>query len=73
MVGRYPYFYAHKNLKMDEVFFLVEEALEGGYNAKTIGESIYTQGDSLDELKDNIRNAVQCHFDDEFLPKISIT
>jgi len=58
---------------MDEVFFLVEEALESGYNAKTIGESIYTQGDSLDKLKDNIRNAVQCHFDDEFLPKISIT
>ena len=50
--------------------FLVEEDLEGGYNAKAIGESIYTEGDSIDELKANIRNAVQCHFDEDKAPKI---
>jgi predicted RNase H-like HicB family nuclease len=55
---------------MNEIFFLVEEALEGGYNARAIGESIFTQGDTLDELKSNIREAVQCHFDDSHLPKI---
>ncbi|SEO11757.1 2-oxoisovalerate dehydrogenase [Mucilaginibacter sp. AW1-7] len=55
---------------MNEVFFLVEEAIEGGYNARAIGESIYTQGDTMDELKGNIREAVQCHFDDDNLPKI---
>ena len=55
---------------MNEIFFLVEEALEGGYNARAIGEAIFTQGDSLEELKTNIRDAVQCHFDDEHLPKI---
>lgn len=54
---------------MNEIFFLVEEAIEGGYNARAIGESIYTQGDTLDELKNNIREAVQCHFD-ENVPKI---
>nr|WP_294948821.1 2-oxoisovalerate dehydrogenase [uncultured Mucilaginibacter sp.] len=55
---------------MNEIFFLVEEALEGGYTAKAIGESIFTEGDTMDELKANIREAVQCHFDDENIPKI---
>lgn len=55
---------------MNEIFFLIEEALEGGYTAKAIGESVFTQGDTMEELKDNIRDAVQCHFDEENLPKI---
>lgn len=55
---------------MNEVFFLVEEALEGGYTAKAIGESIFTEGETMDELKTNIREAVHCHFDDESLPKM---
>jgi len=55
---------------MNEIFFLIEEAVEGGYNARAIGESIYTQGDTMDDLKANIRDAVQCHFDEENIPKI---
>jgi predicted RNase H-like HicB family nuclease len=55
---------------MNEVFFLIEEALEGGYTAKAIGESIFTEGETMDELKANIREAVHCHFDDDKLPKI---
>jgi len=53
---------------MNEVFFLVEEALEGGYIAKAIGESIFTEAETMDELKINIREAVHCHFDDDKLP-----
>lgn len=55
---------------MNEIFFLVEEALEGGYTAKSIGESIFTEAENMDELKVNIREAVHCHFDDDKLPKI---
>lgn len=55
---------------MNEIFFLVEEAIEGGYNAKAIGESIFTQGDDMNQLKANIRDAVQCHFDEGNIPKI---
>ncbi len=58
------------NLNMNEIFFLVEEAIEGGYNARAMGESIFTQADTLDELKVNIREAVQCHFDEDNIPKI---
>ena len=55
---------------MNEVSFLVEEALEGGYIAKAIGESIFTEAETMDKLKINIREAVHCHFDDDKLPKI---
>ncbi|MEO3404065.1 2-oxoisovalerate dehydrogenase [Mucilaginibacter sp. CAU 1740] len=55
---------------MNEIFFLVEDAIEGGYNARAMGESIFTQGDTLDELKTNIRDAVHCHFDEDKLPKM---
>jgi predicted RNase H-like HicB family nuclease len=58
------------NLDMNEIFFLIEEAVEGGYNARAIGESIFTEGDSLEELRANIKDAVQCHFDEGQAPKI---
>jgi hypothetical protein len=44
--------------------FLVEGTLEGGYIARAIGASIFTEAETLDELNDNIRDAVQCHFDE---------
>ena len=48
---------------MFEIIFLVDEAEEGGYTARAVGHSIFTQGDSLEELKRNIQEAVECHFD----------
>lgn len=50
-------------MKANEIIFLVEESLEGGYEAKAIGESIFTEAESIDELKSNIKEAVHCHFD----------
>lgn len=44
--------------------------MEGGYTAKAIGESIFTEGDTMDQLKANIREAVQCHFEEGAVPKI---
>jgi predicted RNase H-like HicB family nuclease len=55
---------------MNEIIFLVEEALEGGYTAKAIGESIFTEADTMDEIKVNIKEAVECHFDEGKKPKL---
>lgn len=55
---------------MNEIFFLVENAPEGGYTAKALGESIFTEADSLEELHVNVRDAVKCHFDDDKVPKM---
>lgn len=55
---------------MNEIIFLVEEALEGGYTAKALGESIFTEGDTMEEIKNNIKEAVECHFDEGKKPKL---
>jgi predicted RNase H-like HicB family nuclease len=56
---------------MNELIFLVEEDPEGGYNAKALGENIFTQGDTIKELKEMIKDAVECHFDSpEQMPKM---
>ena len=48
--------------------FLINEAIEGGYNARSQHESIFTQADTIEELNINIADAISCHFDDEILP-----
>jgi hypothetical protein len=53
-----------------ELIFMVEEAPEGGYTARGLGESIFTEADSLDELKKNVKDAVLCHFDEGQAPAI---
>lgn len=55
---------------MNEVIFLVEEAVEGGYTARALGEAIFTAADDLPSLYDEVRDAVRCHFDDLQRPKI---
>lgn len=55
---------------MNEIFFLVEEAPEGGFTAKGLGESIFTEADCLEELHANVRDAVRCHFDEGTAPKM---
>ena len=48
---------------MREIVFLVQRAPEGGYTARALGESIFTQADSLEELHENVRDAARCHYD----------
>lgn len=58
-------------MEAKEIIFLVEDDLEGGFSAKALGHSIYTQGDTKEELKKNIMDAIDCHFDSmEERPKI---
>lgn len=49
---------------MSEVIFLVEESAEGGFEARAVGESIFTEADDLDQLRERIREATECHFDE---------
>lgn len=50
---------------MTEIIFWVENDPEGGYVAKAIGESIFTRADSLPELRQMVKDAVECHYPDE--------
>lgn len=49
---------------MSEIVFLVEEAAEGGFSARALGESIFTQADTFEDLREQVRDAVRCHFDE---------
>jgi hypothetical protein len=55
---------------MKEIIFLVEEAAEGGFTARALNDSIFTEADSLDEMRQNIREAVDCHFDHGMAPEL---
>ena len=49
---------------MEEVFFLVEESIGDGYTARALGISIFTQAESLEEITEMVKDAVECHFND---------
>ena len=57
-------------IKTKEIIFIVNESLDGGYEANAVGHSIFTEADSEEELKRNIIEAVRCHFDEEDLPSL---
>ena len=48
---------------MHEIIFLVEDSSEGGFTARALGHSIYTDADTIAELHTNVREAISCHFD----------
>ncbi|NWF53017.1 MAG: 2-oxoisovalerate dehydrogenase [Nitrospirae bacterium] len=50
---------------MKEIIFIVEKDPEGGFNASALGYSIITQGETMAELKNNVRDAIKCHFSEE--------
>ena len=54
---------------MTEIIFEVTEAPEGGFDARALGHSIFTQGEDWDDLKAMARDAVLCHFGEEGAPR----
>ncbi|MGB8325029.1 MAG: hypothetical protein WCE52_18885, partial [Candidatus Acidiferrum sp.] len=52
------------------IIFAVHESPEGGYEARALGHSIFSQAESLEELKAMLRDAVKCHFDDADKPSV---
>lgn len=53
-----------------EIIFTVEESPEGGYEARALGFSIFTEADTFEELKKMVQDAVVCHFEEAERPKI---
>ena len=55
---------------LNEIPFLVSASPEGGFEARALGHSVYTEADTLDDLRANVRDAVACHFDDAERPAV---
>ena len=55
---------------MNEILFLVEDAPEGGFTARALGQSIFAEADDIESLHQQVRDAVRCHFDEGKAPQI---
>ena len=55
---------------MSEIIFIVEQAPEGGFTARALGEAIFTQAEDAADLHARVRDAVHCHFEDGKAPKM---
>jgi hypothetical protein len=57
-------------MPQSEIIFSVQESPEGGYEARALGHAIFTQADSMEELKAMLRDAVACHFTEDAKPQV---
>jgi predicted RNase H-like HicB family nuclease len=48
-----------------ELIFEIRDAEEGGYYARALGHSIFTEAETWEELRTNVLEAVSLHFEDE--------
>ena len=55
---------------MNELIFIIEESPEGGFSARALGESIFTEAETMEKLRQQVRDAVRCHFDEGKAPKV---
>ena len=53
-----------------EIIFAVQESPEGGFEAKALSHSIYTEADTLDDLKKKVQDAARCHFEENDRPSL---
>jgi hypothetical protein len=55
---------------MNELMFIIEKPPEGGCTARALGESIFTEAETMEELRQEVRDAVRGHFDEGKGPKV---
>jgi hypothetical protein len=55
---------------MDELIFVVTEAPEGRFTARALGEAVFTEADDVTALRERVRDAVRCHFDEGKAPRV---
>ncbi len=48
-----------------ELIFEIRDADEGGFYARALGHSIFTQAETWDELRANVLEATSLHFEEE--------
>ncbi|MDB6069187.1 MAG: 2-oxoisovalerate dehydrogenase [Verrucomicrobiales bacterium] len=58
-------------VSMKEIIFeITEDEVDGGFVARALGHSIVTQAETWSELRNNVREAVRCHFDEGTAPAV---
>lgn len=57
-------------MNTEELVFEVRKSLSGGYESRALGHSVFTHGNDWDELKNMVRDAVLCHFEEGDAPQV---
>ncbi len=57
-------------MKDAEIIFAVEDSPEGGYEARALGHPIFTEAATIEGLREAVRDAVRCHFDEGQAPAV---
>ena len=52
------------NVMSEIIFEVSEDEVDGGYSASALGYGIHTEGETLEELRQNVKEAVECYFDE---------
>lgn len=60
----------YEKMNRNEIIFEVTEAPEGGFDARALGQGVFTQGEDWDDLKKMVRDAVRCHFAGDDVPGV---
>ncbi|MDZ7765669.1 MAG: 2-oxoisovalerate dehydrogenase [Melioribacteraceae bacterium] len=55
---------------MNEIIFMIKDSIDGGFEAQAVGYSIFTEAETMEEIKNNIVEEVDCHFDEGEKPKL---
>jgi hypothetical protein len=63
-------FHTGRLLMTTGIIFIVEESIDGGFKARALDHSVYTEADTLEAIRSMVKDAVQCHFDERDRPKL---
>ncbi len=55
---------------MSEIIFVIEEAPEGGFTARALEHSVFTEADDMAGIHEKVKEAVHCHFEEHEKPKV---
>jgi predicted RNase H-like HicB family nuclease len=53
---------------VNEIVFEITQEADGGFCAECLNDDIFTQGDTWDELRANVREAVEAYYFDRSKP-----
>ena len=59
-------------MRESEIIFAVEKSPEAGYEARALGYPIFTWAESLEQLREIVRDAVRRHFEADSVPALSL-
>ena len=68
--AKMTYYRARESEMVNEIIFVIEESVEGGYEARALGHAIFTEVDTYREIKQMVHGAVLCHFEESERPKV---